>query len=370
MPTAPRIYGLVGILIIIVTYAILAGKLPTTGRAYADSAKVVSYFADGQKRIFTTDASTVGEVLARTNSKLGPHDLVEPAANTQIPTGFFNINVYRARPVLVQDGTTEKMVDSPHGSPRLITGDAGINTYPEDQFSDAFVTNFVGDGTVGEKVVVKRAKPVVLSVDGATRQLRTQATTVAGLLQEKHIPMGEQDTTSVPLSNQIVPGENITITRVTEVVVTKHEDLANHIQTVRDDSMYQGESRVVEAGSVGGRDVTYKINYHDGIEVQRQVLNVANLVNPVNRVIHVGTKIRDDVWYRLRVCETGNNYTRNSGNGYYGAYQFDLGTWQSNGGTGLPSDADPATQDAIAKVVQARRGWSPWPVCSVKLGLI
>jgi hypothetical protein len=55
-----------------------------------------------------------------------------------------------------------------------------------------------------------------------------------------------------------------------------------------------------------------------------------------------------DDWYRLRVCESGNNYAINTGNGYYGAYQFDLGTWRSVGGTGLPSQASPATQDALA----------------------
>src|SRR5262245_45671770 len=37
--------------------------------------------------------------------------------------------------------------------------------------------------------------------------------------------------------------------------------------------------------------------------------------------------VTGDVWYRLRVCESGNNYARNSGNGYFGAYQYNLGTW-------------------------------------------
>ena len=61
---------------------------------------------------------------------------------------------------------------------------------------------------------------------------------------------------------------------------------------------------------------------------------------------------RDDAW----------QYT-NTGNGFYGAYQFDLQTWQSVGGTGLPSDAPPAEQDARAKALYARRGAQPWPVC-------
>lgn len=75
-----------------------------------------------------------------------------------------------------------------------------------------------------------------------------------------------------------------------------------------------------------------------------------------------------DDWYRLRVCESGNNYAINTGNGYYGAYQFDVGTWRSIGGSGYPNEASPATQDALALLLWQRRGWAPWACASI-LGL-
>ena len=75
-----------------------------------------------------------------------------------------------------------------------------------------------------------------------------------------------------------------------------------------------------------------------------------------------------DDWYRLRVCESGNNYAINTGNGYFGAYQFDLGTWRSVGGSGYPNDASPATQDALALRLWQQRGWGPW-ACARILGL-
>jgi LysM repeat protein len=64
---------------------------------------------------------------------------------------------------------------------------------------------------------------------------------------------------------------------------------------------------------------------------------------------------------RVRMREAGGNYATNTGNGYYGAYQFSLGTWQSVGGTGLPSNASPAEQDMRAQMLYDRRGCSPWP---------
>ena len=68
-------------------------------------------------------------------------------------------------------------------------------------------------------------------------------------------------------------------------------------------------------------------------------------------------------WAALRDCESSNNYLVNTGNGYYGAYQFDQSTWESVGGTGRPHWAEPAIQDARARLLYARRGWTPWPNC-------
>jgi hypothetical protein len=67
----------------------------------------------------------------------------------------------------------------------------------------------------------------------------------------------------------------------------------------------------------------------------------------------------------IAACESGGDYSINTGNGFYGAYQFDQGTWESVGGSGLPSDASPAEQDYRASLLYASAGSSPWPVCGV-----
>jgi len=66
---------------------------------------------------------------------------------------------------------------------------------------------------------------------------------------------------------------------------------------------------------------------------------------------------------RIRSCESGGDYASDTGNGFYGAYQFDRDTWRSVGGHGVASDAPPAEQDARAARLLARSGRSPWPVC-------
>jgi hypothetical protein len=76
-----------------------------------------------------------------------------------------------------------------------------------------------------------------------------------------------------------------------------------------------------------------------------------------------------DVWYELRMCESSDTYTMNSGNGYYGAYQFDPATWTNIGYPGRPDLEPPAMQDEAARKLQAMYGWGQWPACSAALGL-
>ena len=75
------------------------------------------------------------------------------------------------------------------------------------------------------------------------------------------------------------------------------------------------------------------------------------------------------VWDKLAQCESGGNWSINTGNGYYGGLQFSLSTWRAYGGKGYPHEASREEQIRIAKKLQAAAGWGSWPACSSKLGL-
>lgn len=92
----------------------------------------------------------------------------------------------------------------------------------------------------------------------------------------------------------------------------------------------------------------------------------ARRVATAKRVLVAGS----DAWYRLRMCESGGNYANKRNPRYRGAYQFAYSTWNNFGGFYDPADAPPSVQDEAARLLQARRGWSPWPACARKLGLI
>jgi hypothetical protein len=68
-------------------------------------------------------------------------------------------------------------------------------------------------------------------------------------------------------------------------------------------------------------------------------------------------------WPALRQCESSGNYRADTGNGFYGAYQFDRETWESVGGAGNPAHASREEQDYRALVLFMQRGAQPWPTC-------
>jgi resuscitation-promoting factor RpfA len=68
--------------------------------------------------------------------------------------------------------------------------------------------------------------------------------------------------------------------------------------------------------------------------------------------------------HKLRICESGDNYRENSGNGYFGAYQFAPTTWKALGYKGRPDRATAITQNRAARKEHRVVGWSAWPSCS------
>ncbi len=92
---------------------------------------------------------------------------------------------------------------------------------------------------------------------------------------------------------------------------------------------------------------------YKGAKVAEEIANAYGDIDPPGEAYLAG----------LRACESGGDYSINSGNGFYGAYQFDFQTWASVGGSGLPSDASPDEQDYRAALLWRSRGSAPWPVC-------
>lgn len=371
---------LAGLTLTFVISGVSSGTLPVTKIALADSSRVVSLFYDGQKKVFTTDQSTVKDVLQRADVTLASDDLVEPKTDTVIPPGLFNINVFRARPVIIIDGSSVVRTRSPFENPKLIATTAGLQVYPEDEYESAVVTDFVDDRTIGQRLVIKRATPVSLVADGKVTLMRTQAKTIGAFLADKNVALGEKDTVSPARNLPLTQNLRINITRVSEVVVAKDEVIPKSTKTETDPNVAKGTSTVKIEGTDGHRHVTYRIHYNDGVEIARETLKVEGQVEPVAKVLVVGTKVffagsveywrpfvvdaaaangvDPNLMLAIMKCESNGNANASNGS-HFGLYQYAMATWTGSGGT--PSNIyDGPTQITITAKKIASYGTSPW----------
>jgi LysM repeat protein len=82
-----------------------------------------------------------------------------------------------------------------------------------------------------------------------------------------------------------------------------------------------------------------------------------------------GSVASGGVWDRLAQCESGGNWSTNTGNGFYGGLQFTQSSWSAAGGGGSPQHASRSEQIRVAQNLQKMQGWGAWPTCSRKVGL-
>lgn len=74
-------------------------------------------------------------------------------------------------------------------------------------------------------------------------------------------------------------------------------------------------------------------------------------------------------WDAIADCESGGNWSIDTGNGHYGGLQFKSATWASHGGVGSPATASREEQIRVAENVLATQGIGAWPKCGVQGGM-
>ncbi|MGC0364836.1 hypothetical protein ABH922_002820 [Rhodococcus sp. 27YEA15] len=97
-------------------------------------------------------------------------------------------------------------------------------------------------------------------------------------------------------------------------------------------------------------------------------LAVAGAFVAVPLTINTGTaSAATHNWDGVAQCESGGNWSINTGNGYYGGLQFSQSTWTANGGTGSPAHASKEEQIRVAENTLKTQGPGAWPVCGQRL---
>lgn len=360
----------------------LIGGLFFVNQALADATKpaakagekLVTIYDRGVEKTIVTKARTIREALKLAKFSIDERqDVVEPSLDSEMVAEKYNINIFRARPITIVDGNKRLKVTTAEQTPALIAKVAGIEVFEEDKITLSNSDNMAVDGA-NMVMKIDRASMVNFVLYGKESVIRTHAKTVGELLKEKNISPKKDDTLSVDRSAKIIPGMKIELWRNGKQTITAEEDVKFEVEKVQDANRDSGYREVKQAGENGKKNVTYEIEMKNGVEVSRKEIASVVTKEPKKQIEIVGTKSStsfsgsfSEALARLRSCE--GSYTSNTGNGYYGAYQFDKRTWGNYGGYELASDAPAAVQDEKAWQTYKARGWQPWPTCKVKMGL-
>lgn len=360
----------------------LVGGLLFVNQALADTAKpvakagerLVNIYDRGVEKTIVTKARTVREALKLAKISIDERqDVVEPGLDSEMVAEKYNVNIFRARPITIVDGNKRLKITTAEQTPALIAKAAGLEVFTEDKTTLGKGDNVVVDGA-DTVMKVERASVVIFVLYGKESVVRTHAKTVGELLKDKNITLQKDDTLSVDRSARIVPGMKIELWRNGKQTVTVEEDVKFQTEKVQDANRDLGYREVKQAGENGKKNVTYEIEMKNGVEVSRKEIASVVTKESKKQIEIVGAKSSNtfsgsfsEALARLRSCE--GSYTSNTGNGYYGAYQFDKRTWGKYGGYEVASDAPASVQDQKAWETYKARGWQPWPTCKIKMGL-
>ena len=346
--------GLVGAIVLAVA---------ATTAGYAALTREVTLSIDGKTHTVRTFGDDVRGVLAGEGIEVHSRDIVVPSPDSSVDDGT-RITVRFSRPLDVSVDGAEHTYWTTATQVSTALDELGIR-FAGAELSASRSASIDRDGmaleiTTPKAVVVKlgrtKARKVVLA-----------AADVRDLLDELGASYDENDIVKPGLDKPINDGDRIVLTKVrVKRLHVARETVAPRVIERQDSSMYLGDRETVRSGTSGVRDVTYRIVFHNGREFRRVVLTQDVLTAAVPSIVRVGTKSVPDgsVWDRIAQCESGGNWAANTGNGYYGGLQFNLGTWQAYGGTSRPDLVSREQQIAVAERVRdASGGYGAWPVC-------
>lgn len=271
--------------------------LGSMGRAMADDGsannhqRMITIYDRGVEHTIITRAGTVRDALKQADIAIDSVDMVEPGLDSQLVADHYNVNIYRARPVVVEDGQTRIRTVTAAQSPVKIARAADITLYPEDDTVIKRVDDVVADGGAGLKLTIDRATPFTFVLYGKKLEnTRTQAATVSDMLKEKNVTLGPNDGISTALNTGIVAGMSIEVWRNGVQTVTQEESIAMPVEQVKDQDRSRGFREVRTPGKPGKKQVTYEINMQNGVEVSRRIIQSVTTLEPTKQVEVVGAK--------------------------------------------------------------------------------
>ncbi|KRE59126.1 transglycosylase [Arthrobacter sp. Soil736] len=341
--------------------------------AFVGNNKTVTLNVDGKVSSVQTFGGTVGQVVKSAKVDLQAADRVSPSVDAHVDNGSV-INVNLAKAVKVSLDGAEKTVSTTAPDVGGLVTQLGVASA-----SELSVPKDAQLSVDGSFVSISTPKTVSILADGKAAKTTTTAPNVGEVLKDAGVKLAAADRASQPANAPVVNNMVIKVSRVeTGKTATTTEEVPFETLSTDSAQLPKGEEKVTQAGVPGAVTKTYKLVLVDGREASRTLVSTTATREPVTEKVTVGTKEEPEaantgaaapammnvaMWDKIAQCESGGNWSINSGNGYYGGLQFDVQTWIGAGGGAYAPNASQATkaqQIDIANRIYAERGLQPW----------
>ena len=268
-------------------FALVLVGLVGAAMAYFLAQKSVTLSVDGQVRHVGTYAGTVGEVLDEEGLKPAAHDVVLPAPGQSVANGEAVV-LNRARPLrLTVDGVQREVYVT-----ALSVDDAlaqlGLR-------ADGLVLSASRSERLpltGMHLTITTPKDIVLVVDGKQKVVTTTAATAGDLLKEQGITLGKTDRTSLYPQQALLTRMRLQVFRVVISDESTSRSIAPSKVETKDPNAFVDQTTVTRRGVPGEQVTTFRITRTDGVETSRKTLHTTLTRQPVPELVTVGTKAR------------------------------------------------------------------------------
>ena len=355
--------------------------------------KAVTLSVDGRTSSVHVLGSTVRDLLAKQDITVGAHDSVSPAPNQALEDGETVVVRYGRKLVVSLDGKTTDYYTTAMTVDEALA-QLGIRA---DAAARLSVSRSEPLGRAGLTMSITSPRAITVTADGKALPTQTTVATVADALKQLEVTVGPLDWVQPAPSTALTDGLAISVKRVVKKSATETQAIGFTTVRTDDPTLTVGTTRTRTEGVAGVRALTWAETWIDGQLAGRVQASSTVTTPPVNRVVAVGTKpvpvvvvpppapapappppppppsgptsggginlANAAMWDRIAACESGGNWSINTGNGYYGGLQFNSSTWLANGGGDFASRADLASREqqiTVANRLYATRGLGPW----------
>lgn len=253
---------------------------------YEGTKNTVALTIDGDEIVVKTHAKTIGEILKELDINIKEDDFLSHPQDTLVKNKL-NVIWEPAKLIAFNDGEEEKFLWTTAKTVQDFLDDENITMKKHDQI------NYSLEDEISEnmKLTIERSFPLVLKDGNGEEEVWSTSTTVADLLKQQDVALGNQDRVEPSLDKKVKPNDVVNVIRVEKITDVVEEPVDYAVVTKKDSTMTQGAEKVIQEGEEGLLKKEFEVTMENGKEVARKQIAENKVKDSKDKIVAVGTKV-------------------------------------------------------------------------------